>query len=165
LGYPTQKPLALLDRIVRASSNPGDAVLDPFSGCATTMVAADNLARSWVGIDISPKAAEPAVRRIEDRQGLFRNIIHRSDVPRRTDLGQLPLPGSHRSYLFGVQGGDRAGCREHFKRQHLEVDHIIARAKGGTDHLDNLQLLCGHCNKVKGDRGMEYLKSKLRLAA
>ncbi|MCY3562144.1 MAG: HNH endonuclease [bacterium] len=41
----------------------------------------------------------------------------------------------------------------------------IARKKGGTDHLENLQLLCGHCNSVKGDRGMEYLRAKLQLAA
>ena len=45
------------------------------------------------------------------------------------------------------------------------VDHIVPRAKGGTDHLDNLQLLCGHCNRVKGDRGMEYLRAKLQIAA
>ena len=54
-GYPTQKPLALLDRIIQASSNSGDVVLDPFCGCATACVAADNLQREWIGIDISPK--------------------------------------------------------------------------------------------------------------
>lgn len=47
--------------------------------------------------------------------------------------------------------------------QHLEIDHIISRRKGGTDHIDNLQLLCGSCNRIKGDRGMEYLKAKLQL--
>jgi len=45
----------------------------------------------------------------------------------------------------------------------MEVDHIIARAKGGTDHVSNLQLLCGHCNRVKGDRGMDYLRTRLQL--
>ena len=49
VGYPTQKPLALLDRIIRASSNPGDVVLDPFCGCATTLVVADRLQRQWIG--------------------------------------------------------------------------------------------------------------------
>ena len=53
LGYPTQKPTALLERIVAASSNPGDVVLDPFCGCGTTVVAAQNLNRRFVGIDIS----------------------------------------------------------------------------------------------------------------
>ncbi len=53
LGYPTQKPLTLLERIVSASSNPGDLVLDPFCGCGTTIAAAQKLGRRWVGIDIT----------------------------------------------------------------------------------------------------------------
>lgn len=53
LGYPTQKPLALLERIIQASSNPGDVVLDPFCGCGTTIAAAHQLGRTWVGIDIT----------------------------------------------------------------------------------------------------------------
>ena len=166
-GYPTQKPLKLLQRIVQASSNPGDVVFDPFCGCATTLVAADDLGRLWAGIDISPKAAELVVHRISERQGLLRDIIHRSDIPERTDLGKLLSYNSavNRKHLYGEQGGSCAGCGEHFKPQHLEVDHIIAVAKGGTDHISNLQLLCGHCNRVKGDRGMEYLRTKLQLVA
>ncbi|HEX7568305.1 MAG TPA: DNA methyltransferase [Anaerolineaceae bacterium] len=53
LGYPTQKPLALLERIIQASSNPGDIVLDPFSGCGTAISAAQKLGRKWIGIDIT----------------------------------------------------------------------------------------------------------------
>lgn len=53
LGYPTQKPLALLERIIQASSNPGDLVLDPFCGCGTTIAAAQKLDRAWIGIDIT----------------------------------------------------------------------------------------------------------------
>ena len=60
-GYPTQKPLALLDRIIKASSNEGDVVLDPFCGCATTCVSAQRLNRHWIGIDISP-ATEGMIR-------------------------------------------------------------------------------------------------------
>ena len=51
-GYPTQKPLTLYERLILSSSNPGDIVLDPFCGCATTPVAAEHLGRQWVGIDI-----------------------------------------------------------------------------------------------------------------
>ena len=69
VGYPTQKPLALLERIIKASSSPGDVVFDPFCGCATTLVAADRLQRSWVGIDISSKAAELVVSRIREESG------------------------------------------------------------------------------------------------
>lgn len=56
LGYPTQKPLALLDRIIRAASNPGDLVLDPFCGCGTTIAAAEALGRKWIGIDLTALA-------------------------------------------------------------------------------------------------------------
>ena len=58
MGYQTQKPLALLERIIKASSNPGDLVLDPFCGCGTAVVAAHNLGRRWLGIDISPIAID-----------------------------------------------------------------------------------------------------------
>lgn len=64
LGYPTQKPLKLLDRIIKASSNPDDIVFDPFCGCATTLAASSNLGRKYIGIDISPKAAELIHERI-----------------------------------------------------------------------------------------------------
>ena len=89
--------------------------------------------------------------------------MHRRDIPKRTDLGTLPAPRTHRRTLYGQQAGDCAGCGQHFELRNLEVDHIVARAAGGTDHLDNLQLLCGACNRVKGDRGMEYLRVKLGL--
>ena len=63
LGYPTQKPLRLLDRIVSASSNPGDLVLDPFCGCGTTIEAAHKLDRRWIGIDISATAIDLILER------------------------------------------------------------------------------------------------------
>lgn len=58
LGYDTQKPIALLERVIQTSSNEGNVVLDPFCGCGTTVVAADNLNRKWVGIDINPSALD-----------------------------------------------------------------------------------------------------------
>src|SRR5437667_11484603 len=65
LGYPTQKPLALLERIVRASSNENDIVLDAFCGCGTALVAAQNLKRQWIGIDVSPTACRVMAKRLE----------------------------------------------------------------------------------------------------
>ena len=164
-GYPTQKPLVLLDRIIKASSNPSDVVLDPFCGCATACIAAEAGHRHWVGIDISPKAAELVRQRMRDELGMFYQGAHRTDVPRRTDLGKLPKYSSpqNRKRLYGEQGGNCAGCSTHFEPRHFHVDHIIARAKGGTDHIENLQLLCGSCNGIKGDRGMEYLRAKLSI--
>ncbi len=66
LGYPTQKPLALLDRIIKASSNENDIVLDAFCGCGTALVAAENLGRQWIGIDISPTACRVMAKRLRD---------------------------------------------------------------------------------------------------
>ena len=68
LGYPTQKPLALLDRIVRASSNENDIVLDAFCGCGTALVAAQKLKRQWIGIDISPTACRVMAKRLRDKR-------------------------------------------------------------------------------------------------
>jgi site-specific DNA-methyltransferase (adenine-specific) len=66
LGYPTQKPLALLERIIQASSNPGDIVLDPFCGCGTAVHAAQKLGRSWLGIDITHLAIHLVERRMKE---------------------------------------------------------------------------------------------------
>ena len=165
LGYATQKPVKLLDRIIRASSDTGGVVFDPFCGCATACIAAQGLGRQWVGIDISAKAAELVQQRMEDELGLFGKLIHRTDIPQRTDLGRLPPYNApeNRRRIYGLQEGNCTGCKAHFEARHLEVDHIISRAKGGTDHIDNLQLLCGNCNRIKGNRGMDYLRTKLQL--
>lgn len=66
LGYPTQKPLALLERILTVSSNEGDVVLDPFCGCGTTIHAAQKLKRKWIGIDITHLAISLIERRLKD---------------------------------------------------------------------------------------------------
>ena len=70
LGYPTQKPLALLDRIISASSNKNDIVLDAFCGCGTALVSAEKLGRQWIGIDVSPTACRVMAKRIRDVCGL-----------------------------------------------------------------------------------------------
>ena len=66
LGYPTQKPLPLLERIINASSKPNDIVLDAFCGCGTALVAAQNLGRQWIGIDVSPTACRVLAKRLRD---------------------------------------------------------------------------------------------------
>jgi len=70
LGYPTQKPVALLERIISASTNKGDIVLDPFCGCGTALVAAQKLGRKWVGIDISPTACKLMQKRLQKEFGI-----------------------------------------------------------------------------------------------
>ena len=135
VGYPTQKPLALLDRIIKASSNEGDVVLDPFCGCATACVAAENLGRRWIGIDIPPKAVELVNVRLQQSMGtLFHDgfVTARTDVPRRTDLA-APIPyRQNKHVLFGQQEGRCNGCRSAFEFRHLEVDHVIPRDSEGA---------------------------------
>lgn len=75
MGYATQKPLALLERIIKASSNEGDVVFDPFCGCATTLEAAHHLDRKWIGIDIAIHAIKRVARvRLKDRLGLKEGV-------------------------------------------------------------------------------------------
>ena len=90
-GFPTQKPLKLLERIINASSNEGSVVLDPFCGCATTCVAAELLNRQWIGIDISHLAYDLVRKRLErEVETLFNlnQIKYRIDPPKRTDEGK-----------------------------------------------------------------------------
>ena len=175
-GYPTQKPLALMDRIVKASSNEGDMVLDPFCGCATTCVAAQNHHRNWIGIDLERSAVESVSDRLsqdESKDGSQAQLKIFSDFEAidiektpvvRTDLEPLTWSREKvRQHLFGVQDGACKGCKVQFpSARHFHVDHIYPDSKGGPWHLDNLQLLCGNCNSVKGDRPMEYLLLRIK---
>ena len=159
IGYPTQKPLALLKRIIKASSNPADMVLDPFCGCAPACIAVEMEEREWVGIDISPKAADLVEHRMVKEVGVLYAGIHRTDIPQRTDLGLVLAYNDPRNKkrLYGEQGGYCNGRETHFRPRHFEVDHIIPQPKGGTDHISNMKLLCGPCNKMKGTRSHEEL--------
>ena len=162
-NYPTQKPLALLERIIQASSNQGDMVLDPFCGCATACVAAEKLGRHWAGIDISPNALVQVNNRLRNELGLFSlTVTHRTDIPRRTDLGPIPHYRTQKHTLFGMSEGKCQGCLLSFPFRNLTIDHIIPQSRGGTDHIDNLQLLCGACNSTKGTTTNEEFLVKLR---
>jgi DNA modification methylase len=174
VGYPTQKPLDLLARIINASSNEGDVVLDPFCGCATSSVSAELLGRQWIGIDISIKAHQLVKQRLKNEiannlltyhNGKVPDVVLCKDAPIRTDLGNLDKKYNHpenKHFLYGKQEGRCCGCNTHFEFRNLAVDHIKPQAKGGTDHLSNLQLLCSSCNSIKGARDMAYLKKELK---
>lgn len=176
VGYPTQKPLALLDRVIRASTNPGEIVLDPFCGCATTLVAAERLGRRWAGIDLSPMAGTLVKRRLQtegveadmvgEETAATRQLLGRvtslKEAPARSDLGVLPNYRTHKHTLFGKQEGVCRGCKNLFPFRNFTIDHVVPRSKGGSDHVDNLQLLCGACNSMKGDRPQAYLFARLK---
>ena len=156
IGYPTQKPLALLERIIRASSNPDDTVLDPFCGCATTCVAAERLQRQWIGIDLSPKSFKLAKLRLE-QQGITQTVIHRKGNPKLYQQHR-----THKHTLFGLQEGRCNGCQMLAPFRNMRVDHIAVKAEGGTDTPDNLQLLCGVCKLLKEKGTQEQLIQTLK---
>jgi len=167
-GYPTQKPLQLLQYLVRAASNAGDVVLDPFCGCATTLIAAEIEGRRWIGIDISPKAMELVMQRMKkevmvgDRRSLEKlQIHHMQTFPIRTD-GAQKRSKDIRHILYGRQEGFCRGCDGHFQIRHMHLDHRTPKSKGGADVDANLQLMCSHCNLLKGAGTMAELKAKLR---
>jgi len=160
-GYPTQKPLALLHRIIKASSNEGDIVLDPFCGCATTCVAAQQLGRRWIGIDIEKNVVQILINRLSDDAGLFKDFVATDQIPKRSDLKVVLPSESVKQRLYKQQEGKCNACRDDFKIWNLEIDHIVPKSKGGGDYYENYQLLCGSCNRIKGDRPMEYLRLKI----
>ncbi|MDA7984206.1 MAG: HNH endonuclease [Alphaproteobacteria bacterium] len=165
-GYPTQKPLELLRRIVKASSNKGDMILDPFCGCATACVAAEDEKREWAGIDISELAFNIVRERLHKSRedggigSLFANeVINRKDIPR--DRGVVRSKDIKHT-LYGQQEGICKGCLVHFSFRNLEEDHIVPVSKGGSEDDSNKQLLCGACNRKKGPNDMPCLIAQLR---
>jgi len=160
-GYPTQKPLALLRRIILASSNEDDVVMDPFCGCATTCVAAQQLDRKWIGIDIEKNVVQILIDRLSDDAGLFKDFVATDQIPKRSDLKIVPPSESVKQRLYGEQKGNCNACGVTFESRNLEIDHILPKSKGGGDYYENYQLLCGSCNRIKGDRPMEYLRLKI----
>jgi len=159
-GYPTQKPLALLHRIIKTSSVEDDIVLDPFCGCATTCVAAQQLGRKWIGIDIEKQAVNILLERLSDDAGIFKDFVNTTIVPQRTDTHQVEPTKAVKERLYKEQYGLCEGCKIQFDVRNLEIDHIIPKSKGGGDYYENYQLLCSACIRMKGDRPMEYLRNK-----
>ncbi len=133
LGYPTQKPLALLERIISASSNEGDIILDPFSGCGTAVVAANKLNRKWIGIDITHLAVALLKYRLKDAFGVtegkeYQVIGEPKDV---ASAGQLAHDDRYQFQWWALSliqakpvGGD-PGSRKGKKGKDRGIDGII----------------------------------------
>ena len=152
LGYDTQKPRALLERIVKTSSNPGDIVFDPFCGCGTTIDAAHGLDRRWIGIDKTILAIEPILRRMTQRHPdtFTRNVdyqVHgypqsRQDAQKfaETDrfgfeawvIGLLPKIAVTRK--TGDDGFDGRGTLlTHIKEGVEQLTHVLVEVKSGKN--------------------------------
>ncbi len=146
LGYPTQKPEALLGRIISASSNPGDLVLDPFCGCGTAVVAAQRLARRWIGIDVTHLAVNLMRTRLRDTFGeaaVFTVIGEPTTEPDAEELAHtdpyqfqwwaLGLVGARPAGGKGKHGRDQGidGVRNFHDDERGETKRIIFSVKAG----------------------------------
>lgn len=146
LGYPTQKPVALLERIIAASSNPGDVVLDPFCGCGTTIHAAQKMGRRWIGIDITHLAISLIEKRLNDAFPDVAYQVH--GTPK--DLGGARALAAADKYQFQwwavslvnavPYGGKKKGADSgidgliYFKPDGKTTEKAIVSVKGG-DHV------------------------------
>ena len=167
IGYPTQKPLALLERIIKASSNPGDVVLDPFCGCGTAVHAAQNLGRRWIGVDICVNACKI----IEDRlRGHFDSLwddVEFIGMPKTRDdaktLASLDAfrferwaaslvdgmePNSRQRGDKGIDGWGRIPIRRG------EFIDIVSQVKGGGTSPGDVQAFNGARQQAGADLGI-----------
>jgi DNA methylase/Restriction endonuclease len=110
LGYPTQKPEALLERIINASSDPMDIVLDPFCGCGTAIAAAHKLGRRWIGIDISPTACKLMAERIRK---LGVNDVRITNLPLTLDELKSMRPADFQNWVVEKLHGRASPRRMH----------------------------------------------------
>ena len=176
LGYPTQKPRALYERMIKASSNPGDLVLDPFCGCGTTIDAAHTLNRVWMGIDLTIIALDPMRERLRDRHGLNPSIDYEIEgYPTNmqevrklvrdekkyhdfsnwavTRLGLQPTPN------VGDGGKDGTGVKhvELWTPQGMQTTNtrILAEVKSGkTVTIESVRAFCRIMDKHKATAGI-----------
>ena len=151
-------------------------MLDPFAGCATCCVAAAIESRRWVAIEACEAAADIVQVRLSEAAGgeLAAQADHykariAKRPPRRTDLAPDEAEPNSKPYrtqanvdlLYGQQRGDCPGCELHYRSKDMHIDHIVPRAHGGASGIENLQLLCGHCNSTKGTGTMADLRGRL----
>ena len=172
-GYPTQKPLALYERIIRASSDRGGVVLDPFCGCATTPVIAEKLERQWVGMDIWNEAHDAVVSRLQkeallagpdgDGGGLLLSVgqIHlETEPPERTDDGESAAP-----YLRVKQKVKEPDGRKWTRAQMYE--HLLeqngAVCQGCDRAFDDPRYLELDHNTPRSDGGINHISNRILL--
>lgn len=162
LGYPTQKPLKLLRRIIEASSNPGDLVLDPFCGCGTTIDAARSLNRRWAGIDISSFAVDVMLERLGDRTIPVHGIPYDLRAARRLArddpfafetwaINRLAgfVPNTRQVADGGIDG--RATLA--IKPDDWDSTLALAQVKGGKHTASGLRDFCGVTDRAKAAVG------------
>ena len=174
-GYPTQKPLRLYERIIRASSDEGDMVLDPFCGCATTAVAAERLDRRWAGIDIWESAHQAVIERLRkerllapdgDRRSgdLFPvgQVYYETDPPVRTDDGEAAAPFLRVKVRVKEPEGPRwtrAAMYEHL------LDQRGPQCQGCDRTFDDPRYLELDHNTPRSDGGLNHITNRILLCS
>jgi DNA modification methylase len=174
LGYPTQKPEALLDRIIQASSNEGDVVLDPFCGCGTTIASAQRLKRRWIGIDVTALAIGLIRRRLRDKFGA-RVVPEVLGAPTTADEARklfeldpmqfqwwaLDLANaSPRDKRIGADGGIDGRIIFHDGPAGSKATHVIVSVKGGGTGIAHMRELLGVMDREKAAMGALILLEK-----
>jgi site-specific DNA-methyltransferase (adenine-specific) len=168
LGYPTQKPVALLERIVSASSNPGDVVLDPFCGCGTTVHAAQKLGRKWIGIDVTHLAISLIERRLRDAFGTdakFETIGVPKDISAARDLAlrdkhefekwAITLIPDAQPFRGGRKGADTGiDGIVYLRTGRSQTDKAIVEVKGGAVSVDQIHKLKSVIEREKAMIGL-----------
>jgi site-specific DNA-methyltransferase (adenine-specific) len=166
LGYPTQKPVALLERIISASSNEGDLVLDPFCGCGTTVHAAQKLNRQWIGIDVTHLAIALVERRLKesfpgityDVHGVPTDVAGARDLAERdkhqfqmwitAKIGAQPYKGGKKGMDRGIDG------YLHFRDADKKPQFAIISVKGGGIKSGDIRDLKGTMEREKAALGL-----------
>jgi SAM-dependent methyltransferase len=168
LGYPTQKPEALLERIIAASSNEGDLVLDPFCGCGTTIAAAQKLGRRWIGIDITYLSIGLMRRRLEDSFGEAAQYEVIGEPTTAQDAAALAeqdkfqfewwaLDLVHARPADPKKGADKGiDGRIYFHDEAVggQTKQIIVSVKGGTVHSHHIRDLVGTVQRENAALGV-----------
>ena len=175
LGYPTQKPRLLYERMIKASSNKGDIVLDPFCGCGTTIDAAHTLNRRWMGIDITILALDPMRQRLKDRHGLEPSIDYQIEgyPTNMQEVHKFLKEGDKRKYHdfsnwavtrlglkptrdVGDGGLDGVGYVTLWNPQQMkETDvRILAEVKTGRSTIAQVRAFCHVMDQHKAEIGI-----------
>ncbi len=168
LGYPTQKPVALLERIINASSSPGDLVLDPFCGCGTTIDAAEKLGRKWIGIDITQLATSLIKNRLRDTYGDKIEIITVGEPTTPNEAFVLAEQDKYQFQWWALglvgarpveqkKGADHGIDGKILFRDDLQAakpEQIIIQVKGGKASVDHVRDLRGVLEREKAAMGV-----------
>lgn len=165
LGYPTQKPEALLDRIIQASSNPGDVVLDPFCGCGTAVSSAQKLGRNWIGIDITYLAVDLIKRRMKDSYDLVikpigePTTVDEAEKLANEDPFQFQVWSVFQlgGYTTDIKKGSDRGIDGHlyFQDEGLGKEkEVIISVKAGKPTADHIRVLQSVVEREKAQIGV-----------